>query len=99
VAGFVFNNEALAQVGRMRYSIFLIHTFTELLLPHVGVMGRIMDSNYRCLVLIPASVALANLSWHWIERPIMEMRRRLPRPTLPELTPSPAAVAAVAAEP
>lgn len=91
--GALFNNETLAQIGRMSYSIFLVHTFTELLLPHVGVLGRILDSNYRCLVLIPGSVALASMSWHWIERPIMEMRRRMPKPTLPVLEPETAGVA------
>jgi len=85
--GALFNNESLAQIGRMSYSIFLIHNFTELLLPHVGVLGQILDSNYRFIVLIPGSVLLANLSWYWIERPIMELRRRMPRPTLPLLTP------------
>jgi peptidoglycan/LPS O-acetylase OafA/YrhL len=94
VAGTLLGNETLAHIGRMSYSIFLIHTFTELLLPHVGVLGQILDSNYRFLVLIPASVALANVSWHWIERPIMEMRRRMPRPTLPVLTPETAAAEA-----
>ena len=70
LVGAVFNNETLAQIGRMSYSIFLVHTFTELLLPHVGLLGRILDSNYRCLVLIPCTVTLANMAWRWIERPI-----------------------------
>ena len=30
-------------------------------------------------------VLLANVSWSYIERPIMEMRRRMPKPTLPGL--------------
>jgi len=89
--GSLLNNEALAHIGRMSYSIFIIHTFTELLLPHVGLLGRVLDSNYRFLVLIPGTVALANLSWNWIERPIMELRRRLPRASLP--APAMAAVA------
>jgi peptidoglycan/LPS O-acetylase OafA/YrhL len=58
-------------------------------------MGRILDSNYRFLVLIPCTVGLANLAWHFIERPIQELRRRMPRPELPEL----AVPAAAAAEP
>lgn len=82
VVGAVFNSEGLAHIGRMSYSIFLIHTFTELLVPRVGVLGELLDSNYRFLVLIPGTVLLANLSWQWIERPIMELRRRLPRGTL-----------------
>lgn len=94
--GVVFNNGLLAHIGRMSYSIFLIHTFTELLLPHSGMLGRILDTNYRCVVLIPASVLLANLSWHCIERPLMELRRRMPRPTLPEITPADEAVAVAA---
>jgi peptidoglycan/LPS O-acetylase OafA/YrhL len=85
VAGWLLNNEAMAHIGRMSYSIFLIHSFTELLLPHDGAWGRILDSNYRSLVLIPCTILLANLSWQYIERPIMEMRRRLPRVTLPGL--------------
>jgi peptidoglycan/LPS O-acetylase OafA/YrhL len=83
--GALFNNETIARIGRMSYSIFLLHTFTELILPHVGVLGRILDSNWRFVVLIPCTVALANLSWHYIEQPIQEIRRRLPRPSLPEM--------------
>ena len=93
IIGAMLNNEAMARVGRMSYSIFLIHSFTELVLPHVGLMGRILDTNYRFLVLIPLSVALANISWCWIEQPIQEMRRRMPRPTLTELAPNTSAVA------
>jgi len=40
VVGSMLNNEALAHIGRMSYSIFMIHTFTELLLPHVGCSAR-----------------------------------------------------------
>ena len=93
LAGRMLNNETLAHIGQMSYSIFLIHTFTELLLPHVGVLGRVLDSNYRFLVLIPGTVALANFSWHYIERPIMELRRRMPRAALPVLTAPVVAVA------
>jgi len=96
VAGAVFNIGILAQIGRMSYSIFLLHTFTELLLPRWGVLGQILDSNYRCLLLIPASVLLANLSWYWIERPIMELRRRMPRPALPVIRPEEATASAEA---
>ena len=93
VAGRVFNNHMLAHIGRMSYSIFLIHTFTELLLPHVGVLGRILDSNYRFLVLIPCTVGLASLAWRWIERPIQELRRQMPKPGLPAIIPESAVVA------
>ena len=84
--GKILDNRAMAHIGRMSYSIFLIHTFTELLLPHVGILGRILDSNYRCLALIPCTVLLANLAWYWIEKPIQELRRRMPRPEMPVMT-------------
>jgi peptidoglycan/LPS O-acetylase OafA/YrhL len=88
--GTLLNNELLAHIGRMSYSIFLIHCFTELALPHVGVLGQILDSNYRFLVLIPCTVLLANIAWSWIEKPIQDLRRRMPRPEMPAM---PAAVA------
>ncbi len=94
--GALFNNPWLARIGRMSYSIFMLHTFTELLLPHMGWLGQLLDTNYRCFILIPGTILLATLSWNFIERPIMEMRRRLPRPTLPALTPD--TVVAAAAE-
>ena len=92
VIGWVLNNEPLAHIGRMSYSIFLLHTFSELLLPHVGLLGTILDSNYRSLILIPCTVTLANFAWRWIERPIQELRHRLPRPEMPAM-PVPAAAA------
>jgi peptidoglycan/LPS O-acetylase OafA/YrhL len=92
VVGTILNNETMAHIGRMSYSIFLIHTFTELLLPHVGVLGQILDSNYRCLVLMPCTVFLASMSWRYIERPIQDLRRRMPKPELPVMA-APAAMA------
>jgi peptidoglycan/LPS O-acetylase OafA/YrhL len=84
--GRLLNNETMAHIGRMSYSIFLIHSFTELLLPHVGILGRLLDSNWRFVVLMPCTVALANVAWRWIELPIQELRRRMPRPEMPVMT-------------
>ncbi len=83
IGGMMLSNKWLAKIGQMSYSIFLIHSFTEMLLPHVGVLGWILDSNWRGLVLIPCSLLLAKISWSYIERPIMDMRRRLPNLPLP----------------
>lgn len=85
VVGKVLGNGTLAHIGRMSYSIFLIHTFTELLLPRVGWVGQVLDSNYRFVVLIPSTIMLANFAFRWIERPIQAMRRRMPRAELPVL--------------
>lgn len=99
VLGAVLNNETLAGIGRTSYSIFLLHTFTELLLPHVGPLGRLLDSNYRFLVLIPGTAFLAALSYEWIERPIMEMRRRASKPGVATMIPERASAPAAVAEP
>ena len=92
--GKLLNNPILARVGQMSYSIFLIHTFTELLLPRVGVLGQILDSNYRFTVLIPVTVCIAYIAWRWIERPIQEIRRRMLNPEAMAMTPVPVPVEA-----
>jgi peptidoglycan/LPS O-acetylase OafA/YrhL len=92
--GRLLNSPFLARVGQMSYSIFLIHTFTELLLPRVGVLGQILDSNYKFIVLIPVTVSIAYVAWRWIERPIQEFRHRMPKPELMSLVPVPVAVEA-----
>jgi peptidoglycan/LPS O-acetylase OafA/YrhL len=100
LVGKVLNNELMAHIGRMSYSIFLIHTFTELLLPHTGVLGQILDTNWKVFILIPLTVLLASMAWSWIERPIQDLRRRMPRPEMPRVeVPQIAAAAAVGAEP
>ncbi|MGA3169817.1 MAG: acyltransferase [Chthoniobacteraceae bacterium] len=88
LGGRLLGNRTVARIGQMSYSIFLLHSFTELLLPHAGVLGQILDSNYRFVVLIPCTIVLANLSWTWVERPIMDMRRRLPNIPAPALAPA-----------
>jgi peptidoglycan/LPS O-acetylase OafA/YrhL len=80
--GRVLNNAHLAHIGQMSYSIFLLHNFTELLVPHTGFLGAIMATNWRCLILMPLTTFLASISWKYIESPIQELRRRMPKPEL-----------------
>ena len=72
----IFENRFLSHVGTMSYSIFLLHNFTELLVPKTGIFRAILASNYKALLLIPLTILLAQVAWSIIEKPILTFRRR-----------------------
>ena len=67
----------VCHIGRISYSIYLLHDFTELLMPRSGLAGSLMHSNYRALALIPLTVALAQVAWIFVEAPLISIRRKL----------------------
>jgi peptidoglycan/LPS O-acetylase OafA/YrhL len=69
-------NRILAAAGRLSYSVFLIHSFTELLLPRVGWLGALLETDWRALVLIPLTFALAQAMWTYVEVPLARFRKR-----------------------
>ena len=75
----------LSSVGRMSYSIFLFHNFTELLLPVSGIFGTVLATNFRVVILIPVTLFYGSLSWRFIEKPVLDWRdsvlRRGSRPS------------------
>ncbi|SRR5579862_64522 len=75
----LLNLQPLQAVGRMSYSIFLAHNFTELLIPNWGALNAVMDTDGRILVLIPATLLLGACSWRFIESPILAWRDELLR--------------------
>lgn len=72
----ILENPLLCHAGRMSYSIFLLHDFTELLVPKVGVLRPLLDSNYKAFVLIPLTILVAHVCWRLIESPILSFRRK-----------------------
>jgi peptidoglycan/LPS O-acetylase OafA/YrhL len=56
--------------------VFLIHSFTELLLPHAGWLGALLETDWRALVLIPLTFALAQAMWTCVEVPLARFRKR-----------------------
>jgi peptidoglycan/LPS O-acetylase OafA/YrhL len=82
VAGFtgwpktVFESPLLCHMGRMSYSIFLLHNFTELLVPKYNFLRPVLESNYKAVLLIPLTLLLAHLSWCIVESPILSLRRK-----------------------
>jgi peptidoglycan/LPS O-acetylase OafA/YrhL len=75
-AGAVLRNRILAEAGRLSYSVFLIHSFTELFLPRAGWLGALLETDWRALVLIPLTFALAQAMWTYVEVPLARFRKR-----------------------
>jgi len=77
IAGWMLDQRWLARIGQMSYSIFLLHCFSGLLIPQFDWLKPIMDSDARMIILIPATIGLASLSWKYIEQPILRLKERL----------------------
>ena len=75
----LMENPALGYIGRISYSIFLLHTFSELLVPRIGILQPLMHSNFRAIILIPVTILLAHFSYWLIETPIQSFRKRYER--------------------
>jgi peptidoglycan/LPS O-acetylase OafA/YrhL len=75
VVGALLRNPVAAAAGRLSYSVFLLHNFTELLVPRVGILGRLLDSDWRSVVLIPLTFALSQIVWMCVELPIARFRQ------------------------
>lgn len=80
----LLENRFLGHVGRMSYSIFLLHTFAELLVPPLGFLQPLLHSDLRLLILIPTTLLLSHCSYCLIERPIQVLRKKW-RPQLPQV--------------
>lgn len=75
--GWFMDHPFLGHIGRLSYSIFLLHDFTELLFPDTGFLGPLLKSNYRAFLLIPVTVLLAHISWRLIEAPLLALRKKI----------------------
>jgi len=87
-AGALLRNPIAAAAGRMSYSVFLLHSFSDLLVPHVGVLGAMLETDARSLVLIPLTFALALATWTYVEVPIARVRKRFQVLSLPTSAPA-----------
>lgn len=73
----------LAAAGRASYPAFLIHNFTGLLFPMVGLFAWIFDSGFKFVLLVPTTFALAHCISLYIEEPLSRFRKsrfRIPAP-------------------
>jgi len=74
--GRLMESPMLGHVGRMSYAIYLLHDFTELLVPRTGMVRLLLESNYKALLLIPLTILVAHIAWRFIESPILSLRRK-----------------------
>lgn len=74
ITGKILSNPLLAHCGRLSYAAFLLHNFTELLLPRSPHVRDLMATNYRCLLLVPATFFIADLFWRFFENPLLRLR-------------------------
>lgn len=79
IVGRILENRLLVHIGRMSYSIFLLHEFTGLLLPRTGFLHDFAESEYRIVLLLPLTILLAHLAWKFVESPVIEFRKKLLR--------------------
>jgi len=78
--GWAFLNWPFLQsIGKMSYSVFLFHNFTELLMPNWRPLNSILATDFRVLVLIPVTIFFASFSWRFVEQPVLAWRDNLLR--------------------
>ena len=65
----------LAAAGRASYPAFLIHSFTELLIPQISMIAWIFEHGLKFVILVPATFILAHLATCYIEEPLGRFRK------------------------
>jgi len=79
--GHLMYNPFLCHLGMLSYSIFLLHDFTELMVPKTWFFRPILESNYKAIILMPLTVLVAHFAWRFIEAPILSLRKKIMPPT------------------
>lgn len=82
-SGRLLEHPAVVHLGRISYGIYLIHPFAPVVMyafaAAVGQHGRIPEPGpVRAIVAAAVTVALAELMWRGVERPILALKRRVP---------------------
>ncbi len=77
----VTRNKALRYLGRISYGVYLLHQIVHglahgLILNQAPILRTWTDASVTGLA-IAATLALAALSWHWFEQPLVELGHRL----------------------
>lgn len=74
---FVTRNGALRYLGRISYGVYLLHQIVHalahgLMLNQAPILKTWTDALVTLLAIV-GTLALAALSWHWFERPLVEL--------------------------
>jgi peptidoglycan/LPS O-acetylase OafA/YrhL len=77
LTGWLFGNSAIVFAGIVSYSIYLWHAPLLRLLSETGLFSALQDNRLPLLLLATTvgTVAIASVSYAFIERPFIRMRR------------------------
>jgi peptidoglycan/LPS O-acetylase OafA/YrhL len=67
---------AIRHLGRISYSLYVFHLFVPQILPRQSILS--WSDLTRFVILSMLSIAFAELSWQFIEKPINRFKSRIP---------------------
>lgn len=74
-AGTLLNWPAVVWLGRVSYSLYLVHTLVQLVALHL--LGRVVPPWALLIACVPLALGLAQLVHRWVELPAIRLGRRL----------------------
>ena len=78
--GAIFNLKPLQYVGQISYGLYLVHNWMpKIVEKYAGNMPRIPFG----ILVVTATFAVCILSWHFLEKPILNLRHRFAEKRLP----------------
>ncbi len=79
LAGRALDARVLRSLGRISYAIYLFHPFAPRLLAEIAGPGRFEPGSHATILAqVSLTVALAALSWRYVESPINALKERFP---------------------
>lgn len=80
IAGRVMSNSLIRLFGRASYSIFALHNFTIFLIPpfFYAFLQPVLETNWRWIVLVPGTLIVSWLIYHFVETPINRNKKWFP---------------------
>jgi peptidoglycan/LPS O-acetylase OafA/YrhL len=73
----ILRNAQLSYLGKVSYGIYLYHSFVFIVLWYAGRALHLGQPLWLDVMKIVATIAVASLSWHWLEQPIVRFKERL----------------------
>ena len=82
VVGRILNSGPLLYIGKISYGIYLYHLFVPWMLYEIAGQTLPAHETLNSLLFMSATIVLASLSWHILEKPIHDLKRYIPRSSL-----------------
>ena len=75
--------QPLVYLGRISYGIYVYHVFVIIVISPLLLSWGMSETHYdfvRLAILLVMTVAIASLSWHWLEQPFLAWKSNLGAP-------------------